>query len=559
MYILFNGSNIISADNIDININAPLTVAGGEPVSFDVEVANRNNIKLESIDVSADFPSGTVDVVDTTKELKNTKESIPDIEPGSVGDKTFQAVFYGEENTKKQVVVTVEYRVSGSSSTFKKEKTFEVLISSSPLNLTVSAFKEVNSGQEFEFSVQMNSNSKEVIKNVLLKAVYPFGFTFISSDTKLFADTTVWKIGDIPPNGKKTIKIRGKIDGQDEETRVFKFITGAPSLKNDKIIGTEYVSTSKDISIKKPFMTIGVTLDGDSESIEYVGRFNNSIRVDVDYHNNLPTSIIDGEVHVKLSGTAYDKTAISSQDGLYRSENNEIIWNTNTTRNLKNIPAGSGGRVSFNIIPKDASNSYKTVVNPDVSINVSVNGKRNSETSVPESFVSSAKRHIKVASKVSLSSQVVRSTGPFTNTGPVPPKAENETTYTVIWTVDNTSSSLSNTEVKSSLPPYVKWLGKVSPSSEDITYNSVDGNIVWNVGNVGTYTLNSTRRRQVAFQVSMTPSITQVNQTPILVNQASLTALDDFTNLELSSNLNSQGIRFGNDPTFKDGDDRVVR
>jgi hypothetical protein len=173
--------------------------------------------------------------------------------------------------------------------------------------------------------------------------------------------------------------------------------------------------------------------------------------------------------------------------------------------------------------------------------------------------VSSAKRHIKVASKVSLSSQVVRSTGPFTNTGPVPPKAENETTYTVIWTVDNTSSSLSNTEVKSSLPPYVKWLGKVSPSSEDITYNSVDGNIVWNVGNVGTYTLNSTRRRQVAFQVSMTPSITQVNQTPILVNQASLTALDDFTNLELSSNLNSQGIRFGNDPTFKDGDDRVVR
>ena len=235
-YLLFNGSNIVSANNIDININAPVSVAGGEPISFDVQVFNKNNVKLETVDLSVDYPAGTADPSDTSKELKGFRELIPDIDPNGVGQKTLQAVVYGEENSKKEIKVTVEYRVKGSNAIFQKEKTFDILISSSPLSLNVSSFKEVNSGQEFELTVTMTSNSKEVIKNLLLKAVYPFGFAYISSDTKTLGDTTTWKIGDIPPGAKKTIKIKGKLEGQDDETRVFRFNTGAQSVRNDKVI-----------------------------------------------------------------------------------------------------------------------------------------------------------------------------------------------------------------------------------------------------------------------------------------------------------------------------------
>lgn len=558
-FLVFKGSNIVSANNVDININGPVSVAGGEPISFDVIVSNQNNIKLETVDLSVDFPSGTTYTEDSLKELKNFRELIDDIDPGGTGEKTLQAVLYGEENSKKEIKVAVEYRVKGSNAIFLKEKTFEILITSSPITMSVSSFEEVNSGQEFEIAVTLNSNSEEVIKNLLLKAIYPFGWSYISSDAKPVADTTTWSIGDIPPGGKKTIKIRGKLEGQDDEARVFRFITGAYSLTNNKVIGTEYIATAQEVNIKKPFMTIGVSMDGDDEVQEYIGTFNDPIKVEVSYFNNLQTSITDAEIRVKLSGTAFDKVAVSPDQGLYRSADNEIIWNGVTSNKLRNIGAGDSGRVSFNITPKDLSTSQKVITNPELDMVISVRGKRPSEDNVPETLTGTAERKIKIASNVSLAGQVVRSTGPFENIGPIPPRAESDTTYTVTWTVDNTSSNVINAQVQSSLPPYVKWVGKISPSSEDISYDKNDGQIRWNIGNIGTHTAGSSRRKQVSFQVSLEPSITQVGQIPVLVNQSILVAQDDFTGETLQSNLGTLNTRFSNDPSFKEGDEKVVQ
>ena len=558
-YLVFNGSNIVSANNVDITINGPVSIAGGEPVSFDVQISNGNNIKLQTVDLSVDFPAGTTDADDSTKELKNLRELIPDIESGGMGQKTIRAIVYGEENSKKEIKVSIEYRVKGSNAIFQKEKVFDLLISSSPITVSVSSFKEVNSNQEFELAVTMTSNSKEVIKNLLLKAVYPFGFTYISSDMKPVSDTTTWRIGDIPPGGKKTVKIKGKLEGQDDEARVFRFTTGAQSLRNDKVIGTEYISSSQEVSIKKPFMSVGVSLNGEDENQEYVASFNSPVKVEVTYFNNLPTSIIDAEIHVKLEGTAFDKASVAPDQGLYRSTENEIVWNGITTRALKDVGAGESGRVSFNITPRDLSTSQKVITNPDLKLAVSIKGKRNSEDNVPESITSSAARRIKIASNVSLVGQVVRSTGAFENSGPIPPRAEQQTTYTVIWTVDNTSSTITNAQVRSSLPPYMKWLGKTDPVSEDITYNSVDGTLVWNVGSLSTYTAGTSRRRQVAFQVGLTPSITQIGQIPIIVNQSVLTAQDDFTGEALKSNLGTLNTRFSADSTFQDGNEKVAK
>ncbi len=556
-YLLLNGSNIVSANNIDITINGPVSVAGGEPVSFDIQVLNKNNIKLEIVDLSVDFPAGTVEARNTSQELKNFRELMPDIEIGGVGQKTIQAVVYGEENSKKEIKVTVEYRVKGSNAIFQKEKIFDLLISSSPLTLSVSSFKEVNSGQEFEMALTMTSNSKEVIKNLLIKAIYPFGYRFISSDIKTFGDTSTWNIGDIPSGGKKILKIRGKLEGQDDETRVFRFSTGAQSIRNNKIIGTEYVSSTQEIGIKKPFISIGVSLSGDDESLEYVASFNNPVRVEVSYFNNLPTQIIDGEIHVKISGSAFDKFSISPEQGIFRASTNEIVWNSITSPALKSIEAGGNGRVGFSITPKNLSSYQKPIINPDITMVVNVNGNRSSENNVPESIVSSAQRRVKVSSDINLDGQIVRSIGPFENIGPIPPKADIQTTYTVIWSVDNTSNSITNAQVKSSLPPYVKWIGKIDPSSEDIKYNSVDGQIVWNIGSLGTYTLNNANRRQVSFQVGLNPSVTQINKIPTLVNQAILTAQDNFTNQALDSNLSLLNTRFSTDPIFKDGDEKI--
>src|SRR3954470_7383659 len=41
-YLLFNGANIVSANNVDIQVSGPISVSGGEPISLNVQVLNKN-------------------------------------------------------------------------------------------------------------------------------------------------------------------------------------------------------------------------------------------------------------------------------------------------------------------------------------------------------------------------------------------------------------------------------------------------------------------------------------------------------------------------------------
>jgi len=558
-YLMFNGSNIISANNIDIVIDGPVTVAGGDPISFVVQVRNKNNITLESVDMAIDFPVGTVDVAERSKELKQYREFMNDISPGGIGQKTVKAVLYGEENSKKEITITISYRVAGSNAIFQKQKTYELLLSSSPLSLSVSSFKEVTSGQEIEFEVTLASNSAEIIRNLLLRATYPFGFTLTSTDTKMESGGSTWKIGDIPPHGKKVIKFKGKLEGQDNEMRTFRFTAGAQSVKTSGVIGTEYIAATKEVSIKKPFISASIAFDGDDGEGIYIGEFNRPVKATISWFNNLPTSIIDGEIHLKLSGNSFDKISVSPGEGLYRSADNEIVWNRITTPALGEIGAGESGSVSFMFTPRDFSTPLRSVTSPGLAVDLSVSGKRISESNVPENVVSSARRTIRISSQLSLSSVLVRSLPPFENTGPIPPKAEKMTTYTVIWTVDNTANTVTGAEVRALLPAYVKWLGKVSPVGEDISFNSKNGELVWRAGHVDTYTANTNRRKQVSFQIGFEPSVAQVGQAPFLVQDTTLTGLDDYTGEILTNTRQALTTVFSTDPAYKDGHDKVVR
>ncbi len=559
-YLFFNGSNLISANNIDIAIDGPVSIAGGSPVSFGIRVKNKNNTDLQMADLKVEFPSGATDPKDPSQELKTYREFIGDIPAGGSADKSVNAIIFGEENLQKEIQVTVTYKVKGSTSLFTKTTNYDVLINSSPINVAVTGFKEITSGQEFDIKVALKSNSQQTLKNVLLKADYPFGYTFLSSDLAPLSSNTSWRIGDIPAGASRTIVIHGRLTGEDTDTRAFHFTVGAQSSSDPKSIGTQYMAVEQDMTIQKPFISLDVAVDGDnSSSGDHVGQFNSPERVQINWANNLPVTVSNMQISVKLSGNAYDKTAIQPDLGYFDSANNQIIWSQQTNKELGTVAAGDNGSVSFTVVPKDTGSSANPVVNPTVNVSVNVTGNRTQESNVPQALTSVASRNIKVSSNLSLSGRVVRTKGPFTNSGPIPPKTDQPTTYTVIWTVDNTSNSAANAQVTATLPPYVKWLNVINPTSESVTYDQNTGAVTWNIGNVGTYTQSSSRRREVNFQISFQPGVNQINQTPTLVNQATLTATDGFTGSTLQSQQDYLTTRFSTDPAYREGDETVVK
>jgi hypothetical protein len=519
-YFLLSGSNFVSSENIDIELQGPTTVEGGAELPLQIGITNKNSVAIELADLIVEFPEGTREPEDLSVELTRVRESLGTINSGDREQRTVRAVLFGPENSEQLITVTVEYRVKDSNAIFYTEKTYAVTLSSSPLTITVDALKEIASGQTVDMEVTVTSNSNNTIENVLLTGEYPFGFTFAASQPKASFGSAVWELGDIQPGGKRAVRIQGKIVGEDEEERVFRFSAGVQSDKDPTELATSFLTILHGLTIKKPFLGVELALNGNTGA-QYVAARGEQIRADVRWTNNLPDPIEDARIEVKLSGEALNRFSVSAERGFYRSVDNTIVWDQETNPTLATIPAGGAGTVSFSFSSLDLTTALH---NQQISLEISVGGKRVTESNVPETMTSSISRTVKLSTNLILTPRILFYSGPFTNAGPIPPRADRETTYTVMWTASNSSNRVTNATVVASLPSYVRWVGNVSPTGEDISFSNVGGQITWKVGE-----LPAGGKKEAAFQIAFTPSVSQIGNSPILINDQTLSGTDEFT------------------------------
>ncbi len=555
-YLYFGGANVVSSQNIDIAINGPVSINGGDTLSLEIGVANRNATPLEVADLLVEYPDGTRDASDISQQLPRIRQGLGDIASGQTVKKTVSAVLFGEEHSVKDIKITVEYRVPGSNAIFYKESDYQVVINSAPLSVVIDAPKEANSGQDLSLQVTINSNSADVVQNVLLKASYPSGFSFKSSDPSPFAENSIWRLGDVKPGSSRTFTIRGTLTGEDLDTKVFHFETGIGSDKNNKVIATPFADVMQELSIKKSFIGLSIALNGLSDETIST-KSGKPVRVDVTYTNNLLVPVSNVEIAVSLQGDALEKTSVAAEKGFYRSIDNTVIWDKSTTDQLATILPGGNGTVSFSLASKSLSSGIASLRNPQILLSASVKGQRSESNQVPEEIVASQKRTLQIESDVALNTRLLYYSGPFVNTGSVPPKAEHETTYTVIMTLTNGSNDLSDVVVTAPLPSYVRFIA--TAPGELISFSQIGGQVIWNAGAVKAGTGFESAPRQAAFQIGLTPSISQVGVAPSVVSGTSLSATDHFTNTNISFAKEALSTRLTSDSSAKLGDDIVVK
>ncbi len=552
--MFYQGSNVISTDNVQVSISGPNAVAGGEEFPMDISITNKNNASLKSAVLIIEYPDGTKSTSDITENLQREHKDLGEVLSGATIHTIVKAVFFGREGSQKDVKVTVEYGIKGSNAKFHKDLTYAVLLSSSPLVMTVESVKEVTSGQQITFKINVVSNSTNVIKNVLVRASYPFGFSFGKATPTANHSNSGWALGDLPPGGVRTITLVGNVEGQDNEERNFKFEIGTSGAKDDAVISTTFLSSLQAITISKPFLGLTLSLNGD-DSKEVVVSKNRTVRAEIAWVNNLDTSVSNAVIVAKLSGVI-DPASVSAEGGFYRSSDNTITWNKSTLQNLSLLNPGDNGKIGFTF----RSQNFGTQIrNPQMAITVDVRGDRSGDSSGSSDITSATSKVVKISSDLNLISRAVYYSGPFKNTGPIPAQANKETSYTVTWSVVNSSSGVSNAKVKAVLPTYMKWTGIISPSGESVAWNSDTHEVTWDVGDVSANTGIGSSPRQVSFQIIFLASASQVGTTPLLLGQATLTGIDNFSNITLTSQKNELTTNLISDPSFQPQDQNVVQ
>lgn len=558
----YRGSNLLSSNNVDISIEGPVSISGGENLDLNITVNNNNDAAIESSNLFIEYPEGSYASADTQEQLPRIKKTLGKIEAHGVARETVSAIVFGEANTEKKIRITLEFRLQGSNATFEKKKEYSVGISSSPVDIDVETLKEANSGQEVELVVRLRSNSNTPLKGLMFSVDYPFGFHFKSASPAAQYDNKVWNVGDLTPSSERVVRIKGTLEGQDEEEKIFRAYVGAESARDPQALGIIYNSVSRSIFIKKPFLALDLVIDNDRGS-EYIASSGKIVRVDVLWSNNLPTKIIDGQVEVKLKGDILNRYSIvAGTGGFYRSLDDTVVWESSSGNEaLAVIEPGESGTLglSFGFLPLVSKDGRKAFANPEVTIEVTAHGRRVSDADVPEEINTVAVKKVKVDSNASIASRAVYYIGPFKNSGPLPPKINQETTYTVVWTVTNSSNDISQATVRTTLPTYVKWLGAVSPNSENVSYNEIGGEVVWNLGTVPAGTGIARAAREVAFQISFLPSISQLNQTPLLTGENILSGIDTFTRTTLRDVKRPLSIKLSTDASFTESSGVVTQ
>lgn len=549
-YFLVFGGRAISTDNVTITVAPIPSLRSGDVATLLVTVENKNPTPMTNTVLSASFPESARSADDPTQPFPRLEVPLEDVAPGASVTKTVRVVLSGSEGEVIPIPLKVEYKTSGSNATFVREDTHTVTITSSPLSVRVVAPPQATAGQEIALQVFVRSDAPTAMENIVVAAEYPFGFI----PAKTGGSTTLFEVGTIAPGTEASVTIRGTLSGEDMDERVFRFKVGTRGVQG--ALGITYATGEGSVALSHPFLSTTFAVNGNrgTDLVVSVGQSN---AVNIEWANTLASDLTDAQITVKLSGDILDPTSIVATGGFYRSVDQTIVFSRETSASLARLSSGAKGSGSFSFKTKSLD-AVRAMRNPAITALITVSGRTSKDGNTPLLTTATTNRTIQVGTDLGLATYSSRVVGGFTQTGPIPPKANTETTYALVFDLTATVNSVAGASVKAVLPPYVRFMGPTNPSDGSITYDENSRTVTWAAGEVDAGTTTASPKRG-SFQVALLPSFSQQGTSPVLMSSISYTGTDRFTKRVLEGvgqDVTTQTLR---DPGFGGVQGEVAR
>jgi hypothetical protein len=373
-----------------------------------------------------------------------------------------------------------------------------------------------------------------------------------SSVPKADANSAYWRVGTMAVGEAKTIVVRGSIDGQDGDQRVFRFLAGTDSDTTNTKVSTPFLSVPSTLTVARPFITGSIAVGGQTgKTVSAIAGA--PINAEVNWQNNLSTAVSNVEITVMLSGPVLDKSSVQAGTGFYQSSTNSITWTSQDDPSLAQASPGGKGKLSFSFATLPPGTNGSLYSNPTVTLSLTVKGTRVGESGQAEQIQSVATTQVSLATAISLTATALHFTGPYSNGGPMPPRAESKTTYTVQWAVKNSSNIIANSAVSTVLPSYVDFV----QGQSGVTYNAGSRTVTWNIGELKPGVGYTSAILSTAFQVSLNPSASQVTLAPQLTGPSQLTGTDRFAQVQVTATTEPLTTKISGESQFVGGMDVV--
>jgi hypothetical protein len=448
LFSFYRGAVTLSSKNVDLVILGNSFIGGGEELPIQVEITNKNAADLENAVLVINYPKGATD--ETGTDVVRIERPMGTIGSGKTKSEEFIAILYGEQGISREIKATLTYQLAESSASFQKESAFSVMVSSSPVGLTVDAPTAVVSNQTFTLNINNTFSGDKLLNNVVTRVEYPNGFIFGSATPAPISGNNVWNLGDLQKGDQRTISIQGKLIGEETDQKAFRIYVGTPESETSNRIAVTYNSVLSTLVIAQPFIAGTISVDGKTDDVIALG-IGRDVSGAVSWVNNSGQTVTNPTFTLSLGGDTIDTSSIIAADSYFDPLARTIIWTPDSNTSLASIAPGDKGILpfSFSVLPASGSR--------DITLGLSIRGLFPEQGNIEQSISMIDTKTIRFASNLQFAAQGLYSIGPIKNTGPYPPKADVETTYSLNWTILPTDNALTNATATATLPAGVTW------------------------------------------------------------------------------------------------------
>ena len=504
--------NVYSKDILKLEILGQGEADLFQEIKYIVKYKNNGKVRLEEPELIFDYPDYSIPIDGTPlRVIKKSEELGEAIYPGQEKTFTFTTRLMGQEGEIKEARVTLSYRPKNLKARYTSETSFTTIIKKVPLNFDFDLPSKIESGKELKFRLNYFSNVDYPLSGLRVIIDYPLGFEFINSTPKSL-EKIEWELGLLNKAEGGRVEISGKLMGEVGEEKVFRARIG--SWKDGEFILLK--ETVKGIAIIRPALYITQQINNNPK---FVANSGDLLHYEIFFKNIGEEFLTDMFLLATLSGLPFDFETIQAPEGDFTLGDSSIIWDWRKVRDLQLLSPQSEGKIEFWVKLKDEWEIKSADdKNPEIKTTVFL-------SQVREEFVN------KVNSKLVISQKGYFDDEIFGNSGPLPPKIGETTTYTIIWQVKNYYNEMKNVKVKATLPQNVNLTGKIFPEeqTDKITFDSQSREIVWNVGDLIVGQGILTPAPNIAFQISFVPGANQAGQVPELISEARITGQDQWT------------------------------
>ncbi|MDI6591831.1 MAG: hypothetical protein QME61_02780 [Patescibacteria group bacterium] len=521
--------NIYSKEILKLEILGEREADFLEEIEYIVKYKNNGNIRLEEPELIFEYPENSLPIGEKDlRIIKKSDELGGAIYPGEEKTLHFKAKLLGKEGEAKIAKAWLSYRPKNLKAQYESATTFTTVIKKVPLTFEFDLPTKIESGKEFRFRLNYFSNVDDVLSDLRVQIEYPFGFEFIESNPKSL-EKVEWEIPVLNKGEGGRIEISGRISGEVGEAKIFRAKLGI--WKEGEFILLK--EAEKGVEIIKPSIYLRQEINGNPQYVALPGDW---LHFEI-YFKNIGDEDLNNLFMInKLEGEAFDFQTLKSDLGNFEPGDDSIIFDWRRVPKLQYLAPMEEGKVEFWIkLKEDLGNVKNPVLRNKVFI-----------SQIKQEFVTKISSKLEIVQKGYFQDEV------FGNSGPLPPKVGEKTTYTIMWQVKNYYSDVKEVKVKAILPIQVNLTGKIFPEEETskFAFDSESREIVWSVGDLERGKGVFTTAPNISFQIEFLPMESQKGQTPEIISQAEISGEDTWTETTLKSTAPAINTTLPDDETI---------